>query len=200
MYLFKATSSPGCVFCCLHSVVDYGNKHPPLLLEIVKHNFYVDDCLKSLQSAEKSIEVIRDFAQLLQKSGFPSRSKPTALKFSTWFPNKKEKEIQTYDIANTQFQKVLGVQWNFKEGAFLFSVSLSDKSLIRRGLLLAIFSLFDPFGSCISCYLDAKTPFAKVMQKDTRMGSRFGRRRREVLENMVPDFTDIEKLADSVVF
>ena len=38
------------------------------------------------------------------------------------------------------------------------------------------------------------------MQKGTRMGLRFGRRRSEVLEKMAIDVTDIESLADSVVF
>ena len=90
--------------------------------------FYEDDCLKPIQSAEKSIEVMRDVSPLLQKSRFL---------LTKWFTNsfgvfrmisesKRAKEMQTHDIANMQSHRVLGVQWNFKEDAFLFSVSLSD--------------------------------------------------------------------------
>ena len=101
----------------------------------------------SFQSAERAIEVMRDLAQLLQKGGFH---------LTKWLINSSEvfhmiseseraKEMQTHDIPCTQSHKILGVQWNFKEDSFLFFVSLPNKPLTRRGLLSAVFSLFDPF-------------------------------------------------------
>ena len=54
--------------------------------------------------------------------------------------------MQTHDIPSTQSHRLLGMQWNFEEDSFLFSVSLPDKPLTRRGLLSAVSSLFDPLG------------------------------------------------------
>ena len=71
VHLFRASSSPSCAsYCLCHVVVDFGNEHLPITSEIVTHNFYVDDCLISFQSAERAIEVMRDLAQLRQKGGF----------------------------------------------------------------------------------------------------------------------------------
>ena len=71
VHLFGATSSPSCALYCLRRVVvDFGNEHLPITLEIVNHNFYVDDCLILFQSAERAIEVMCDLAQLFQKGGF----------------------------------------------------------------------------------------------------------------------------------
>ena len=149
VHLFGATSSPSCASYCLRLVVvDFGNEHLPITSEIVTHNFYVDDCLMLFQSAERAIEVMRDLDQLLQKGGFH---------LTKWLTNSSEvfhmiseseraKEMQTHDIPSTQSHRVLGVQWNFEKDSFLFSVSLPDKPLTRRGLLSAVSSLFDSLG------------------------------------------------------
>ena len=149
VHLFGATSSPSCASYCLRRVVvDFGNEHLPITSEIVTHNFYVDDCLMSFQSAEKAIEVMRDLAQLLQKGGFHLTKWLTNSSevFHMISESKRAKEMQTHDIPSTQSHRVLGVQWNFDEDSFLFSVSLPDKPLTRRGLLSAVSSLFDPLG------------------------------------------------------
>ena len=71
VHLFGATLSPSCASYCLRRVVvDFSYEHLPITSEIVTHNFYVDNCLMSFQSAEQAIEEMQDLAQLFQKGGF----------------------------------------------------------------------------------------------------------------------------------
>ena len=78
--------------------------------------------------------------------------------------SERTKEMQTHDILSTQSHRVLGVQWNF-EDFFLFSVSLRDKLLTRRGLLLAVFSLFDPVGFVSPVTLMSKLLLQELCKK-----------------------------------
>ena len=149
VHLFGATSSPSCASYCLRRVVvDFGNQHLPIVSQIVKNNFYVDDCLMSFSSAIKAIEVMKDLTQMLEKGGFH---------LTKWLTNNHEllaalpkadkaKQLQPRDIDTPPAHRVLGVQWNFEEDAFIFNVSLRNKPLTRRGLLATVSSLFDPLG------------------------------------------------------
>ena len=61
VHLFGATSSPSCSSFCLRQVVqDFSHLHIPLTLEIVKNNFYVDDCLASFESEDIAINIVHD--------------------------------------------------------------------------------------------------------------------------------------------
>ena len=51
VHVFGAISSPTCAHFGLRNVArEFGHMHQPLTSEIVKHNFYVDDCLSSCES------------------------------------------------------------------------------------------------------------------------------------------------------
>lgn len=43
---------------------------PPIVVNTVKHNFYVDDCLKSMASEEEAVKMIGDSTALCHKGGF----------------------------------------------------------------------------------------------------------------------------------
>ena len=149
VHLFGATSSPCCASYCLRQVVtDFGNKHLPITSEIIKCNFYVDDCLMSFHSPKQVIEIMQDLIQLLKRGGFH---------LTKWLTNNQQVlsaipqqeragELQTHDLEATHSHRVLGVQWDSKSDEFLFKVNLPNKSLTRRGLLSAVSSLYDPLG------------------------------------------------------
>jgi len=40
------------------------------VLQCIKHNFYVDDCLKSSATDEEAIQMVRDLIALCRKGGF----------------------------------------------------------------------------------------------------------------------------------
>ena len=71
VHLFGATSSPSCAaFSLRQTAYDFGKDFDPSIASIVLHNFYVDDCLCSVPSVSKGIEVAKKVPNLLSKGGF----------------------------------------------------------------------------------------------------------------------------------
>ena len=68
VHLFGATSSPSCANYALKKTAeDNKDCFPPIVCDTVHHNFYVDDCLKSLPSKEEAMQMVQDLASMLQK-------------------------------------------------------------------------------------------------------------------------------------
>ena len=63
IHLFAAISSPACA-------EDNKNYFPTEVLNTVKRNFYVDDCLKSLPSVSVAIARVNNLHALLARGGF----------------------------------------------------------------------------------------------------------------------------------
>ena len=114
----------------------------------VLENFYMDDCLKSVDSKEKAIRMSDELSQLLKKGGF---------NLTKWLSNNDriisnfvlEKRAKVYlDLkeAKSILHPVLGVRLNVEEDSFQIDVNVKDKPLIRRGVLSQVSAVFDPLG------------------------------------------------------
>ena len=69
--LFGAKSSPSCAnFALLRTAEDSANDFDPSMTDIVKKNFNVDDCLKSVPDEQKGVEVATKLPELLNRGGF----------------------------------------------------------------------------------------------------------------------------------
>jgi len=71
VHLFGGTWSPSCCNFALHQV-DSDNKdyYDPDIVSSVMRNFYVDDCLRSVESEEKAVELVKCLTDLLIQGGF----------------------------------------------------------------------------------------------------------------------------------
>ena len=60
----------------------------------------------------------------------------------------RAKEIKEIDLNRDLLppERVLGVEWNIENDAFKFRITLKDKPLTRRGILLTVSSVYDPLG------------------------------------------------------
>ena len=71
VHLFGGFSSPSCVNYALQKTADdnaeYFDKDN---IQTVGRNFYVDDCLKSVEDNRQASRVVRQLRQLLAKGGF----------------------------------------------------------------------------------------------------------------------------------
>ena len=71
VHLFGATSSPSCAsFALRQTAEDNKNDFDPVTVETVQRNFYVDDCLKSVETEEEADELQEELRQLLSRGGF----------------------------------------------------------------------------------------------------------------------------------
>ena len=71
VHLFGAASSPSCAnFALRQTAEDNKENFDPVTVETVKRNFYVDDCLKSVESEEQAIQLQSELRQLPARGGF----------------------------------------------------------------------------------------------------------------------------------
>ena len=70
VHLFGATSSPSvCRFALERTAEVHGKTYDRETVNTVKENFYVDDCLKSVNSEKNAIELIKQLTSLLKQIG-----------------------------------------------------------------------------------------------------------------------------------
>ena len=82
VHLFGATSSPSCSnFALRRTAEDNKGEFSEEVVKTVKRNFYVDDCLKSLKSAEDAVEFVDQLQDILSKGGF---------RLAKWSSNRSE--------------------------------------------------------------------------------------------------------------
>ena len=109
----------------------------------------MDDLLKSVETEESALRLIRDVKAMCQAGGFNLAK----------FISNKSKVIQSvpeydrrHDVKNADLdtslplEKALGVYWDTENDIFRFEIVLKDKPMARRGMLSPISSIFDPLG------------------------------------------------------
>ncbi len=149
VHLFGATSSPSCANFALQRTADDNSKDFDIKIsEIVKRNFYVDDCLKSVSDDEEGVSVANDLTALLARGGFH---------LTKWISNsaqvivsipEEERSGPVKDLSFDQptIQRAPGVNWDVVNDEFRFKVTIKEKQRTRRGLLSIVSSVYDPLG------------------------------------------------------
>ena len=124
----------------------------------MKRNFYVDDCLKSVESEDNAIRLTSQLCELLARGGF---------KLTKWLSNSKKvieslpeseraAQVKTLDFDKLPVERALGVQWNIASDQFGFSIVIKDRPATRRGILSIVSSVYDPLGFAAPFILNAK--------------------------------------------
>ena len=116
----------------------------------VERNFYVDDMLKSFQTVTEAKNVTRKVKNLFKVGGFnftkfTSNSGEVLESISDKY---KRKNVTDEELTFGKFpeNKALGVKWNISKKTLGFVIKMAQNSSTRRGLLLMLSSINDPFG------------------------------------------------------
>lgn len=158
VHLFGAASSPSCCnYALRQTVLDNADTYGKELCNTVLNNFYVDDCLKSVDSDEKAIELVKGLTSLCARGGF---------RLTKWFSNsatvldsvpETERAIpddRQFDQEHTE--KALGVTWFTQNDTFAVKIpEFSDKPT-KRNVLSTICSVYDPLGLVAPFVLPAR--------------------------------------------
>lgn len=71
VHLFGATSSPSCAsFALRQTTEDMKDHFNDVVVDTVLRNFYVDDCLKSVEGEQTATSLIKDLQAVLKVGGF----------------------------------------------------------------------------------------------------------------------------------
>jgi hypothetical protein len=115
VHLFCATSSPCCANFALRRTADDNlSDFDITVLDTVKRNFYVDDCLKSVRDEDERVSLANGLTTLLARGGFH---------LTKWISNsarviqsvpEEERSGSMKDLNFDQptIQRTLGVNWD----------------------------------------------------------------------------------------
>ena len=166
VHLFGATSSPGCANFALKSTAnDHESELGSAAADFLRNDFYVDDGLKSVATADEAIALIKNAREMCFKGGFNlhkfvSNDKQVIASIPE---SSRAEDSKTLDFNQDSLpiERALGVQWCVENDTFNFCILLSNRPTTRRGILSTVSSVFDPLGFVAPFILEGK----KILQE-----------------------------------
>lgn len=158
--VFGVTSSPFLANQVVRQVgLDHGEEYP-LAAELVKTNYYVDDCLAGASDVKEAHEIVKQSIGLMKKACMHLRK---------WRSNSPElldlipidmQETSDLEIPSspTDCSKALGIHWSPKSDVLFIAVLVISSDLVatRRELARAIAKIFDILGFYTPFILQAR--------------------------------------------
>ena len=151
VHLFGATSSPSCANYALRKTAEeFGSLFGEQAEQVVKKNFYVDDCLRSDETEDEAIQVVKDLKGLCRFGGFNlTKFASTSRRLLRSLPyQEREKDVKSIDLNLDDLPqaRALGVCWKMEDDVLGFSISPTTKPVTKRGILSTVSSVYDPLG------------------------------------------------------
>ena len=160
VHLFGGISSPSCAnFALKRTAEDNRENFDAETINTLERNFYVDDCLKSVEDEETGINLASNLYELLQKGGF---------RLTKWTSNSREvleslpeseraATVKDLDFSKVHVERALGVSWDIVSYTFGYKITIKDRPATRRGILSVVSSIYDPLRFVSPFVLVAKT-------------------------------------------
>ncbi len=148
VHIFGAKDSPTVANYVLKRIArDNFQNFDALTYETVIRSFYVDDCLKSVDSEEVTINLAKQLIEMLKLGGFRLTKFISNCKaVLEALPSSEVSPSISFDIDNEKLERALGIKWNTLHDVFTFSSTLKEAPTSKRGILRVSFSIFDPIG------------------------------------------------------
>ena len=170
VHLFGGASSPSCANYALKKTAeDNKEAFDAFTIDTVKRNFYVDDCLRSVETDSQAVHIAGQLRELLSKGGFH---------LTKWISNsnklidsvpESERAPSTKDLDFNKnsglTERALGVQWDVLADTFTYTIAYKEKPATRRGTLSITSSIYDPLGFVSPCILPAKAILQDLCRK-----------------------------------
>ncbi|XP_033114267.1 uncharacterized protein LOC117114688, partial [Anneissia japonica] len=149
VHVFGAKSYPGCANYSLKDVAKrLSDKYGQDASEFVQNNFYVDDGLQSVETADEAIDLIQRTVAMLKEGGF---------KLHKFLSNSKQvlkalpddciaSNVSQKDLSNLPTERTLGILWDPTLDVFTFEGNMKENPPTRRGILSTVSAVFDPLG------------------------------------------------------
>ena len=171
VHLFGAVSSPSCAIYALRKTADDNQADfPTEVIQTVKENFYVDDCLKSIASEEEAILMVKHLTALCHRGGFAltkwSSNNRTVLQTLSEEHRAKDLKELDLDMDKLPVERALGLQWCAETDSFNFKMEIHQASPTRRGMLSVSSSVYDPLGFLAPVLLPAKIMLQELCRRN----------------------------------
>lgn len=151
MHLFEAVSSPSCANFALTRMADENEgKCGTEALNTIRHNFYVDECLKSVPSEKQAICLVQELKLACTTGGF-KLIKWTSNSYSVLASVRAEeraKMVKNLDLDEDKLpvERAPGMRWDIESDTFFFMITLKQLSVSSRSILSVLSSVYEPLG------------------------------------------------------
>ena len=169
VHVFGNSPSPAIATYGLHLIAgESESQFGSDIREFIEKDFYVDDGLVSLPTAEEAVDLMKRTQQALKEHGNLRLHKiasndPEVMKA---FPNEdlaKDLTGLTFDSDDVPLQRSLGMHWDLISDTYTFRVSAGKDTYTRRGVLSLVNSIFDPLGFAAPVTLQEKLFLRKFL-------------------------------------
>ena len=170
VHLFGAVSSPSVVNFALKRIA-LDPEIPQEAAQTILHNFYVDDCLRSVESTDEAILILQQLRDACLKRGFHlHKFISNSIEVMDSIPKEEQcKEVRERDLRQDPLPagRALGVKWDVRADTLGFSFRVGESPPTRRGILSVISSIYDPLGFIAPFLLEGKAILQETCkQKD----------------------------------
>lgn len=151
VHVFGNSPSPAVAIYCLRRAAQEGQSaYGEDAYQFVVRDFYVDDGLKSLPTADAAISLLKRTQSMLACSNLRLRKLASNSKeVMEAFPCEDHAtDLKDLDLAadSLPVQRSLGLHWDLDSDCFTYRVQEERKPFTRRGVLSTVNSLYDPLG------------------------------------------------------
>ena len=151
VHLFGASSSPGCANFGLKKAADDGEEEfGNDAASFIRRDFYVDDGLKSVPTAQKAVDLIKSSQKICAKAGLKLHkvisNNEDVLKAIPAEERAKNVKDFVFEKDHLPMERALGVTWCVENDHFKFIIELHGRPLTHRGTLSTVSFIYDPKG------------------------------------------------------
>ena len=161
VHIFGAASSPCIANSTLQRVADDNAEDFSVrAVDAVRHNFYVDDALPSIDDELAGVQLASDMVKLLERGGFhlrkfSSNSKEVLGSLPSSERAKPDLDLDL-DLDGLPVERALGLRWYTETDELGFDIRSLDRADTKRGILSTVCSLYDPLGFAVPVAMTAR--------------------------------------------
>lgn len=137
-----------CVNYRLKHLAEGNEEQYPLGSQFVMNDFYVDDCVTSVQTTEDAIQLAQEASEIcaigvLRLHKYLSNDKAV---LESILPSERVINVKEPDLSfnDSLTERTLGIQWNMELDCFKFDICLREQTASQCGILSTIALLYDP--------------------------------------------------------
>ena len=151
-HIFGAKSSPTCANYALQQVARDNAQESPQITKLIRRNFYMDDFVKSVPSAEQAIKIYKLLRAMLARGGFHltkwiTNCEQTMMSIDQ--ADKSPSSSKTFEAEPTS-PSILGLQWNVDADNLEVCRGMQKGipvKITQRAVLSHVSAVFDPLGT-----------------------------------------------------
>ena len=150
VHLFGGTWSPSvCIYALNRTARDFGESYDDETKSTVLRNFYVDDCLKSVDTPQQAVKIALELGELLKKGGFRlAKWASNSKELLECFPPEDRSAGSTAAMTDDSplEERALGVYWDIESDSLRYKSMELTQPPTKRGILSGLSSVYDPLG------------------------------------------------------